>query len=222
MFQVQSFEWSHICDDFFLVKLEFFYHLISDCTCSTVNFRTFSLRPEQTIFLFQTLPVSSSTCSGGAIPPFTSVVRFPATSTNCVSAVTTDTIPLENAWFLLLGFQITEGTFMPVEEFLTRLQMTNQVTRACKLKAEGIHSGKKVERSLVQKTASTMKTEFVRDGQAYLQYLIGEVLRQAGLSSNIVKGLAAFDTFIVLRRPTEVTLRHFDVLYSTFMGDSFQ
>ena len=95
--------------------------------------------------------------------------------------------------------------------------MTNKVTRACKLKAEGIHSGKKVDKSLVQKTASTMKTEFVRDGQAYLQYLIGEVLRQAGLSSNIVKGLAAFDPFIMLRRPTEVALRHFDVLYSTFL-----
>ena len=106
---------------------------------------------------------------------------------------------------------------MPVEEILTRLQMTNKVARACKLKAEGIHSGKKVDKSLVQKTASTMKAEFVRDGQAYLQYLIGEVLRQAGLSSNIVKGLAAFDPFIMLRRPTEVALRHFDVLYSTFL-----
>ena len=106
---------------------------------------------------------------------------------------------------------------MPVEEFLTRLQMTNKVTRACKLKAEGIHSGKKADKSLVQKSASTMKTEFVRDGQAYLQHLIGKVLRQAGPSSNIVKGLAAFDPFIMLRRPTEVALRHFDVLYSTFL-----
>ena len=89
LFQNQSFEWSLICDEFFLVKLEFFYHLISDCSYSTMNFRTFSLRSEQTIFLFQTIPVLSSTCSGGAIPPFTSVVRFLATSTNCVSAATT-------------------------------------------------------------------------------------------------------------------------------------
>ena len=73
----------------FLVKLEFFYHLISDCSYSTMNFRTFSLRSKQTIFLFQTLPVLSSTCSGGAISLFTSVVRFLATSTNCVSAATT-------------------------------------------------------------------------------------------------------------------------------------
>ena len=106
---------------------------------------------------------------------------------------------------------------MSAEEYLIRLQMTNKVTRACKLKSEGIHSGKRADKALVQKTALTMKTEFIRDGQAYLRYVIGEVLRQAGLSSNIVKGLAAFDPFIMLRRPTEVALRHFDVLYSTFL-----
>ena len=135
----------------------------------------------------------------------------------CFRCYNSETIPLESSWFLLLGFQVREGTFMPVEEFLIRLQTTNKVTRACKLKAEGNHSGKKADKALVQKTALTMKTEFVRDGQAYLQYLIGEVFRQAWLSSNIVKGLAAFDPFIMLRRPTEVALRHFEVLYSTFL-----
>ena len=95
--------------------------------------------------------------------------------------------------------------------------MKNKVSKACKLKSEGIHSGKKADKALVQKAALTMKSDFVRDGQAYLQYLISEVLRQAGLSSNLVKGLAAFDPFFMLKRPTEVALRHFDVLYSTFL-----
>ena len=110
---------------------------------------------------------------------------------------------------------------MPVEEFPTRLQMTNKVSKACKLKTEGIHSGKKAVESLVQKTALTIMNDFVRDGQAYLQYLISEVLRQAGLGSNIVKGLAAFDHFIMFKRPTEVALRHFDLLYSTFLLHSW-
>ena len=106
---------------------------------------------------------------------------------------------------------------MPAEEFLTRLQMTNKVSKACKLKSEGVHSEKKIDKALVQKTASTIRSEFVHDGQTYIQYLIGEVLRQAGLSSNIVKGLAAFDPFIMFRRPIEVAFRHFDILYSTFL-----
>ena len=135
----------------------------------------------------------------------------------CFRCYNSDTVPLENSWLHLLGFQVTEGTFKPVEEFLTRLKMTNKVSKACKLKSEGVHSGKKVDKALVQKTASTIRSEFVHDGQTYIQYLIGEVLRQAGLSSNIVKGLAAFDPFIMFRRPTEVALQHFDILYSTFL-----
>ena len=99
--------------------------------------------------------------------------------------------------------------------------MTNKVSKACKLKSEGIHSGKKADKALCQKAALTMKSELDRDGQAYLQYLISEVLRQAGLSSNIVKRLAAFDPFIMLKRPTEVALRHFDVLCSTFLQRSW-
>ena len=128
-----------------------------------------------------------------------------------------DTVPLENSWFLLLNFQVSEGTFMPVDELLTRLKMTNKVSKASKQKAEGIHSGKRVEKNVIAKTAGTVKEEFVRDGQSYLQFLVSQVLRHAGLSSNLVKGLAAFDPFVMFKRPVDVALRHFDMLYNTFL-----
>ena len=99
--------------------------------------------------------------------------------------------------------------------------MTNKVASACKRKAEGVHSGKRSDRALVQKTAETIKTEFVQDAMAYLKHLLSEVLRQAGLSSNIIKGLAAFDPHIMVKRPTEVALRHFDILFSTFQRRSW-
>ena len=46
--------------------------------------------------------------------------------------------------------------------------------------------------------------------------MINGVLQRTGLSTNLVKGLAAFDPFIMLKRPMDVALRHFEVLYSTF------
>ena len=104
---------------------------------------------------------------------------------------------------------------MPVDEFLTRLKMTNKVSKASKQKAEGIHSGKRVEKNVIAKTAGTVKEEFVRDGQSHLQFLIGEVLRRACLSSNLVKELAAFDPFVMFKRPIDVALHHFDMLYNT-------
>ena len=134
---------------------------------------------------------------------------------------TSDAIPLENSWFLLLGFQTSDGTFLSRDEFLIRLNISNKVTTASKRKAEGVHSGKRVERAILQKTTDTIKSEFVQDGLQYLQSLIREVLQQAGLSSNIIKGLAAFDPFILFKRPIEVALRHFDLLYDTFLRRSW-
>ena len=76
---------------------------------------------------------------------------------------------------------------MPADLFLTRLKMTNKVTKASKPKAESIHSGKRVDKAVIQKTAGTVKADFVRDGHSYLQYLVSEVLRRAELRSYIVK-----------------------------------
>ena len=134
----------------------------------------------------------------------------------CFRCYVPDTIPLENSWFLLLNFQTSEGAFLPVDEFLTRLNMKNKVAKASRQKSEGIHSGKKSDRPAVQKTAETIKNDFVRDCQNFIQFLIGGVLHQAGLCPNLVRGLAAFDPYIMVKRPTEVALRHFDLLYRTF------
>ena len=95
---------------------------------------------------------------------------------------------------------------MPADELLMRLKVTNKVSSASKRNAEGVHSGKRAERALIQKTADTINSEFVRNALSYIQFLIGEVLRQPGFSTNIVKGLAPFDPFIMLKRPTD-TLR---------------
>ena len=95
------------------------------------------------------------------------------------------------------------ATFMPADEFSIRLKMTKKVSSASKPMAEGGHSGKRTERALIQKTADTIKSEFVQGGLSHIQLLIDEVLRQTVFSTNIVKGLAAFDPFIMIKRPTE-------------------
>ena len=129
---------------------------------------------------------------------------------------TSDTIPLKKFWFLLLGFRTSDGSFLSGEEFLIRLNMSNKVATASKRKAGGVHSGKRIERAILQKTADTIKAEVVQDGLQYLQCLIGEVLHPTGLSSNIIKGL-----FIMLKRPTEVALQPFDPLYDKFLRQSW-
>ena len=134
----------------------------------------------------------------------------------CSRVYTPDTVPLANAWFLLLRFQTSEATFLDGEEYLIRLRLSHKVSSASKAKAEGMHFGKKSERPAILVTTETVKSDFVKDSQQYIQYLINEVLRQTGLTTNIVKGMAAFDPLILFKRPMEIALRHFDILYSTF------
>ena len=134
----------------------------------------------------------------------------------CSRIYTPDTAPVANAWFLLLRFQRSEGTFLPGDEYLIRLKMTNKVSTACKARAEGIHFGRKTERAAILATAETVKADFVKDSQQYIQFLNNGILQRTGLSTKLVKGLAAFDPYIMLKRPMDVALRHFDVLYNTF------
>ena len=128
-----------------------------------------------------------------------------------------DTAPIANAWFLLLRFQTSEGTFLPGDEYLIRLKMSNRVATASRVKADGIHFGQKTERPAILATADKVKADFVKDSQQYIQFLINGVLEKTAFSTNLIKGLAAFDPYIMLKRPTDVALRHFEVLYNTFV-----
>ena len=116
----------------------------------------------------------------------------------------------------MLGFKVSEGKFITEEGFLTRFRLTTKIAAASKHSAEMIHLNKKSEKVAIDKTAAEATSRFVKEGFQFIQYLVREVLSQAGLSSEVVKGLAAFDPFVLFKRPPEVGLCHFEVLYSTF------
>ena len=139
----------------------------------------------------------------------------------CSPCYLPETIPVEDAWFLLLGFAISEGKFLTEEDFLIRLRLVNKVATASKQSAEIVRIKKKYENAAIDKTADEETSSFAKEGLHFIQHLLKEVLNQTGLRSEIVKGLAAFDPFILLKRPSEVGLRHFDLLYATFQHRSW-
>ena len=106
--------------------------------------------------------------------------------------------------------------FRRFNEFLVRIKMINKVAAASNLKAAGLHFNKKSSKAVIYKTADSAKADFITSAKKYIEHLLGAVLKQTGLSSDIVKGLAALDPYNMLKRPTEVALRHFGILYSTF------
>ena len=142
------------------------------------------------------------------------VCRF--VSKLCARCYLPESIPLEKSWFLLLGFKVSEGKFITQEDFLVRFRLASKLATASKQSAEIVHLNKKSKKTAIDKTAAEATSSFVKEGLQFIQYLISQVLSQAGLSSEMVKGLAAFDPFVLFKRPSEVGLRHFEILYSTF------
>ena len=135
----------------------------------------------------------------------------------CSRCYTPDTVPLENSWFHLMGFKTAEGKFKEVEDFLIRLKRSSKVAAASKIKAEGLLVGKKPDKATIQKTVNEVKSDFVQEALSFIKHVIEGVLHQVGLNSHLVQGLAAFNPQILFSRPVDVALRHFEVLYSTFL-----
>ena len=133
-----------------------------------------------------------------------------------LSHLSADTVPLENAWFLLMDFRISQGKLMDDEDFLVRLKIASKVTTASNLKAAGLHFNKKSSETAIKKTAETARSDFVASAKDFIKFPLSGVLQHTELGSDLIKGLAAFDPYILFKRPVEVALRHFDRLYSTF------
>ena len=161
-FQVQSFEWSLICDEFFVVKLELVSKIVNDCEYKLPPCPKMSDILNLVLVLF--LVVTSFTVSlqyrrDSSFYLCGEVSQF--LSSLCSRIYTPDTAPLANAWFLLLRFQTSEATFLPEDEYLIRLKMASKVTAASRARAEGPHFGKKTERSAILASAETAKTGFI-------------------------------------------------------------
>ena len=90
-------------------------------------------------------------------------------------------------------FKTADGKFKEAEDFLIRLKLSSKVAAASKIKAEGLLVGKKPDKATIQKTISEVKNEFVQEALSFIKHMIEGVLRQVGLNSHLVPGLAAFN-----------------------------
>ena len=161
-------------------------------------------------------PVSLSICRADEMHHFSSVEKSVASSPRYVLDATCQRPSLSRIrGSFSLNFNVSEGKFISEEDFLIRHRLTNRIATASKQCADVVHLNKKSEKAAIDKTAAETTSSFVKEGLHFIQYLIEQVLDQAGLSSEVIKGLAAFDPFVLFKRPTEVGLRHFEVLHST-------
>ena len=67
---------------------------------------------------------------------------------------------------------------MTEDDFLVRLRLVNKVATASKQNAEVVHLN---ETAAIDKTAAKATSSFAKHGLHFIQYLLKEVLNQAGI-----------------------------------------
>ena len=134
----------------------------------------------------------------------------------CSRCFVADSYPSEADWFDLVNYKAASGVFMDTEPFLHRLKLTVRVAAACKLKAERVHFGKQTDKAIIAKTADDLKEDFATKAKNYIRFFLAEFLKQPGISSDIVKGLACFDPFVLFKTSQEFATSCFEQLYTSF------
>ena len=134
----------------------------------------------------------------------------------CSRCFTASSYPSETEWFDLVNYKAASGVFLDTETFLHRLKLSARVTAACKLKAERAHFGKQTDKAVIAKTADDLKEDFAVKAKNYIRFFLGEFLKQSGISSDIVKGLACFDPYVLFKSTEEFSTKCFEQLYTSF------
>ena len=101
-------------------------------------------------------------------------------------------------------------------DFIARSKLDQRLNVGCKIKAEKELSDKKGNRSNLPDLMKEAKEEFGRFDRSYVAYFFHAAQSIFQLTSDIVKGLGAFDLDIMFRSPLGQALYCFRQLFRSF------
>ena len=131
----------------------------------------------------------------------------------CIKA---KSLPQETDLSGILGVSVSDARDLAVPDFIARSKLDQRLNTACKIKAEKELSDKKINRANLPKLVKESKEEFGRLGRSYVAYLFHAVQSNLQLTSDIVKGMGAFDLDIMFRSPLSQALYCFKQLFRSF------
>ena len=131
----------------------------------------------------------------------------------CIKA---KSLPQETDLSGILGISVSDARALAVPDFIARSKLDQRLNTACKIKAEKELSDKKINRANLPKLVKESKEEFGRLGRSYVAYLFHAVQSNLQLTSDIVKGMGAFDLDIMFRSPLSQALYCFKQLFRSF------
>ena len=125
-------------------------------------------------------------------------------------------LPSESDYHDILRISIPDSRALSVDDFVSRSKLTPRLDVCCKRKAEKERKDAKNSSLSLDQLVANNREEFSRQARAYVAHLFGAAAGLTRFTSDIVKGLGAFDLETLLIDTMEQAAYCFKNLFSSF------
>ena len=132
--------------------------------------------------------------------------------------VSRESLPEENGWDALLGFEFIDAQLMSISQFMEKTEFRTQAMRAAKdrINVENEKNKKSKTDVIASAVMGDMFNPHVNQGRAYIRYVCPECLKHPTYKSNLVVGLACFDFCVLFTLPTGQSMDCYACLFQSF------
>ena len=125
-------------------------------------------------------------------------------------------LPSESDYHDILRISIPDSRALSVDDFVSRSKVTPRLDVCCKRKAEKERKDAKNSSLSLDQLVANNREEFSRQARAYVAHLFGAAAGLTRFTSDIVKGLGAFDLETLLIDTMEQAAYCFKNLFASF------
>ena len=132
--------------------------------------------------------------------------------------VSRESLPEENDWDALLGFEFVDAQLLTVSQFLEKTEFRTKAMRAAKgrINVERENSKKSKTDVIASAVMGEMFSPHVNQGRAYIRYVCSELLKHPTFKSDLVVGLACFDYSVLFTLPNGKAMECYARLFQSF------
>ena len=132
--------------------------------------------------------------------------------------VSRESLPDENDCDALLGFEFSDGQLLSVLQFMEKTEFHTKALRAAKGRINV--EEEKIKKPKIDVNASAMMGDMlnphVNQGRAYVRYVCTELLKHPTFKSDLVMGMACFESFVLFTVPRVQAMDCYARLFQIF------
>ena len=132
--------------------------------------------------------------------------------------VSRESLPEENDWDALLGFEFFDAQLLTVSQFMEKTEFRTKAMRATKgrISVEKEKSKKSKTDVIASAVMGDMFNPHVNQGRAYVRYVCTELLKHPTFKSDLVMGMACFEYSVLFTLPRGQAVDCYARLFQSF------